>query len=279
MASGDEKLLTTFESLALAAGRRIMEVLRAGPRVEHKADASPVTQADRDAEAIILAGLRAALPGMPVVAEEETSAGIGPDEVGETFLLVDPLDGTREFVAGRGDFTVNIALVRDHVPALGVVFAPARGLLYAGGPGGAQEVHVDPGFTVVSRRPIRVREPAGRRRVVASRSHRTPQTDAFIARLAGVEIATVGSSLKFCMLAAGEADLYPRLGPTMQWDTAAGDAVLRAAGGHTLTTHGSPLRYGAFAGGGDAAFANPHFVASGGQGAGAVPTGATDRAF
>ncbi|CAM5507124.1 3'(2'), 5'-bisphosphate nucleotidase [Aquamicrobium terrae] len=256
-------MLDLFERLALEAGREIMRVYRAGGAVEHKADASPVTEADRGAERIILAGLRAAYPSIPCVAEEEVSAGIVPAGLGEAFFLVDPLDGTKEFVNRRTDFTVNIALVRGGVPEVGVVFAPCTGRLFAGRPGGAGLVEVDSSFHAGRRRPIAVRAGKPPLAVVASRSHNTPETDAYIAGLGKTEIVSVGSSLKFCLLAAGEADVYPRFGRTMEWDTAAGDAVLRAAGGTTVTLDGAPLAYGKRDQPHDSDFANPHFIARG----------------
>jgi len=259
----DRALLAELERLALAAGRVVMDFYRNGGPVESKADHSPVTAADRDAEAVILDGLRACAPGIPVVAEEETSAGRVPAELGEAFFLVDPLDGTREFVNRRDDFTVNIALVRRGEPVCGVVYAPARQALWSGSPGHAEAATVSPEHAVLSRRTIRARPLARPPVIVASHSHRTPETDAFIARYPGSEIVSVGSSLKFCLLARGEADIYPRFGRTMEWDTAAGDAVLRAAGGRTMTLDGKPLAYGKRNLPNEADFANPHFVAEG----------------
>lgn len=259
----DRAVLAVLESLALEAGRRIMAIRAHGFAAETKPDCSPVTQADREAEAIILTGLRAHFPGVAVVAEEEAAAGAAPQVTGKTFFLVDPLDGTREFVRGGADFTVNIALVRDGAPLLGVVYAPALATLYAGRPGMAEAVDADGRHQPGARRAITARQAGAPLKILASRSHRTAQTDAFIARLQPAELVAVGSSLKFCLLAAGEADLYPRLGRTMQWDTAAGDAVLRAAGGVTVTLEGAPLRYGGDVMAGDAPFVNPHFIAAG----------------
>lgn len=252
-----------LERLALAAGRRIMDIYRDGCAVEAKADASPVTEADRQAEALILEGLRKAAPGVPIVAEEEASAGRVPEALGELFFLVDPLDGTREFVNRRDDFTVNIALVRAGRPVQGVVYAPARNALYSAGPEGAEAASVSDNHVIIDRRPIATRPIADPPVIVASRSHRTPETDAFIARHPGAEIVSVGSSLKFCLLAEGRADLYPRFGRTMEWDTAAGDAVLRAAGGTMTTATGEPFVYGRRNQADDADFANPHFIAEG----------------
>jgi 3'(2'), 5'-bisphosphate nucleotidase len=187
--------------------------------------------------------------------------GRAPGDLGDAFFLVDPLDGTKEFVAGNSDFTVNIALIRAGAPDLGVVFAPASGRLLSGRPGSAEEAEVGPEFTVASRRAITVRHGAHPLFIVASRSHRTAETNAYIARFDGAEIVAVGSSLKFCLLASGKADLYPRFSRTMEWDTAAGDAVLRAAGGMTFTLDGNPLAYGKRNQPIDADFANPSFIA------------------
>lgn len=259
----DGEILSILEPLALAAGRRAVEIRQEGCATEQKADASPVTRADREAEAIILAGLRGRFAQVPIVAEEEASAGIAPETVADEFFLVDPLDGTREFVRGGDDFTVNIALVRDGVPVIGVVYAPARHALYTGRPGLAEMVVTDDRHQPLQRRPIVARDKATPLTIVASRSHHTPETAAFIAAHDRAECVTVGSSLKFCLVAAGEADLYPRFGRTMQWDTAAGDAVLRAAGGVTRMPDGSTFRYGPGTAAGDDTFANPNFIAEG----------------
>ncbi len=261
----DAAMLAELERLALAAGAEIMDVFHAGIVVEEKSDHSPVTEADRRAEVVILEGLRRAFPGIPCVAEEEASAGLLPPDLGEAFFLVDPLDGTKEFIKRRPDFTVNIALVRKGNPELGVVYAPAQGMLYAGRPGAAHAMTVDDDHRPGERRPISVRTCGETKTVVASRSHRTPETDEYIARHPGAEIVSVGSSLKFCLLASGEADLYPRFGRTMEWDTAAGDAVLRAAGGRTTLVDGGSFTYGKRNQADDVDFANPWFVAEGGS--------------
>lgn len=249
---------------AIEAGDLILEVRKRGLSVERKADFSPVTEADRAAEAAILKCLAVVAPGVPVVAEESVAAGTIP-EVCEEFFLVDPLDGTKEFVKGGDDFTVNIALVRRGAPVLGIVLAPATGDLYVGVAGeGAWRATVKAG-KVGQRQNIKVRPaPDGPILVVASKSHRTPETDDFIFRFDVGNLVSAGSSLKFCLVAAGEADLYPRLGTTMQWDTAAGDAVVRAAGGTVVTLDGEPLLYGPNGAEGAAAFQNPWFVAAGG---------------
>ena len=253
-------LLSFFEDLALEAGREILQHFRQGFTVESKADASPVTAADHSAERIILAGLAARLPDIPCVAEEKAAAGIIPD-CGDCFLLVDPLDGTREFINRRPDFTVNIALIRGGVPVLGVVHAPARGLLFSGGGDEAFEVEFRDA-KVTGRKKIRARaQPASAPVILASLSHRTPETDAFIARFPESRILSIGSSLKFCLLARGDADQNQHFGPTMQWDTAAGDAILRAAGGMTRDLDGAPQVYGSR--GENGGFRNPFFIAEG----------------
>ncbi|WEK51729.1 MAG: 3'(2'),5'-bisphosphate nucleotidase CysQ [Candidatus Kaistia colombiensis] len=259
----DDALYEALIATTLAAGRVVMQVYDGEFAVLHKGDASPVTEADKRAETVILADLARLAPDIPVVAEEACAEGRIPT-VGHTFFLVDPVDGTREFISRNGDFTVNIGLVRDGAPVLGLVYAPARGDLYAGRAGQGAEHFSIVDFEIVARRAIRVADPAPRPpRILASRSHRTPETDAFIAGFPGASLVAAGSSLKFCLMAAGEADLYPRMGPTMQWDTAAGDAVLRAAGGAVETTDGAPLGYGPGHGEGVSAYANPWFVARG----------------
>jgi 3'(2'), 5'-bisphosphate nucleotidase len=243
--TSDAELQRLFERLALEAGAAIMRVHAGRVRVEEKADRSPVTEADRAAEAVILAGLRAACPALPVIAEEEASAGLSPLDPGNEFILVDPLDGTREFIRGGADFTVNIALIRNGAPVAGVVYAPALPRFFSAAGGVAEEIKLAPdGARLGARGVIVVRCPPLVPRVVASRSHRTPETESFLAGFPGAEIVSIGSSLKFCLLAAGEADLYPRFGPTMEWDTAAGDAILRSAGGITHRPDGSILDYG-----------------------------------
>ncbi|TIS50588.1 MAG: 3'(2'),5'-bisphosphate nucleotidase CysQ [Mesorhizobium sp.] len=261
--SDDEAMLGVFEGLALDAGREVMRVFQEGCAVDKKSDSSPVTEADRESEKIILAGLRSAYPDIPCVAEEEVAAGITTPDLDGAFFLIDPLDGTKEFVNRRTDFTVNIALVRHGVPEVGVVFAPCTGRFFSGRPGKAEAIEVDGDYRIVGRRPIAVRAGGTPLAVVASRSHNTPETEEFIRDLGAAEIVSIGSSLKFCLLAAAEADVYPRFGRTMEWDTAAGDAVLRAAGGMTRTLDGEPLVYGKRNQASDTDFANPHFIARG----------------
>jgi 3'(2'), 5'-bisphosphate nucleotidase len=257
----DRRLLEAMITAALEAGCAANRIYQGAFAVHTKADDSPVTAADHEAEEIILRHLARQAPDVTVVAEEQCAAGNVP-LVADEFFLVDPLDGTKEFVHQRGEFTVNIALIRHAAPALGVVYAPASGRLFAGNvaEASAGRASLDPeNPRAAALQPIRVRAvPATGLTAVASRSHRTAQTDAYLSRYAIAQIVAVGSSLKFCLLAAGEADLYPRLGPTMEWDTAAGHAVLSAAGGRVLGPDAQPLRYG------KPQYRNSWFVASGG---------------
>lgn len=259
----DTDLAEALIPAALAAGRAILDVRARTVTVEQKADLSPVTEADRAAEVIILAALAEVAPEVPVIAEESAEAGHVPD-VGGVFFLVDPLDGTKEFISGGSDFTVNIALVRDNEPVMGIVHTPAAGTIHIGTAEGAWTGRVD-GDSVVDRRPIAVRGCADGSKVdvVASKSHRTPETDDYIAQYPVGDLVSAGSSMKFCLVAEGRADLYPRMGTTMQWDTAAGDAVLRAAGGKVVTLNGAPFPYGPTGAGGKAAFRNEWFIAAG----------------
>ncbi|MDQ0457122.1 3'(2'),5'-bisphosphate nucleotidase CysQ [Rhizobium paknamense] len=256
-------MLDVFERAALLAGREIMAVFHHGATVRSKEDASPVTEADERAEAVILSHLAAAFGDIPVVAEEAVAAGHIPATESGRFILVDPLDGTKEFIRKSNDFTVNIALVEDGVPTLGVVYAPASGVLYSGGSDGAEKVAVSADFEILHRQPIKARQTLSPPVAVASRSHAGPETEAFLAARAIRDTRSVGSSLKFCLVAEGDADVYPRYGRTMEWDTAAGDAVLRAAGGMTLTLGGTPLLYGKRKQAEDSDFANPFFIAWG----------------
>ncbi|MBH0236990.1 3'(2'),5'-bisphosphate nucleotidase CysQ [Methylobrevis albus] len=262
----DDDFLAFLIETALAAGREIMAVYEAGEiAVAHKADASPVTLADERAEAVILAALAAYAPGVPVVAEEEVAAGRVP-ETAERFFLVDPLDGTREFIGRNGEFTVNIALIEAGTPVAGVVYAPALGSVFAGIARGDSRRAVRAsvtGGTAGALEPIAVRACGEGVVAVGSRSHDTAETRTYLARYPVSDYRAAGSSLKFCLVAGGEADLYPRFGRTMEWDTAAGDAVLRAAGGKVVTVDGAPLAYGKRNQRGDCDFANPAFIAAG----------------
>ncbi|MCX7301774.1 MAG: 3'(2'),5'-bisphosphate nucleotidase CysQ [Rhodobacterales bacterium] len=250
-------LTEVMRRLALEAGEVIMKVY-ASPdfHVKAKSDASPVTEADEAADALISAGLRAAFPNVPLVTEEQAASH---SQSVSTFLIVDPLDGTKEFVQRRGDFTVNIAYVEHGVPIRGIVYAPAIGRLFYTNATGAsvEELGMPEKDKVGVTQPIRVSEPDNAAlMVVASKSHRDQATDDYITRYAVRDMTSAGSSLKFCLVATGEADLYPRLGRTMEWDTAAGHAVLAGAGGVVVRFDDhTPLVYG------KAGFANPFFIA------------------
>ncbi|TVQ57708.1 MAG: 3'(2'),5'-bisphosphate nucleotidase [Rhodobacteraceae bacterium] len=249
----DHAMTATLVRLAREAGAAVMAVYARDFEVAAKADESPVTEADLAADRVIVDGLAAAWPDIPVVTEERAeSHDLG---AGRTHFLVDPLDGTKEFVHRRGDFTVNIALIEDGRPVAGVVFAPAVGRLFRTDPAGGAVEEREDGTAA----PIAVADADNAAlRVVASKSHRDAATDAYVARYSVGTFRSAGSSLKFCLVAAGEADLYPRLGRTMEWDTAAADAVLRAAGGRTLVLGSdTPLLYG------KCDRANPFFVACG----------------
>lgn len=248
--------------LALAAGQEIMAERASRSGWELKPDGSVVTLADLASERIIVAGLEAEFPGLPIVAEERVSSGVLPVDIGDRFFLVDPLDGTREYVDGRAEFTVNIALVENGVPAMGVVIAPALGEGFAGLDKRAWTFRIGD-KDLVDLRPVRARPRPARLAAVVSRSHATPETLRFLEQFEISDQMSYGSSLKLCKVAEGVADIYPRLGRTMEWDIAAGDAILRAAGGSVTTLDGKPLRYGKSAQASDHPFANPSFVAFG----------------
>ena len=244
----DQSLLDELTGIASRAGDAIMRVRRAGAAVRTKADASPVTEADEAAEAIILNGLALALPGITVVSEEAASQGQMP-EVPDTFILVDPLDGTREFIDGRDEFTVNIAIIRDGRPVAGIVGAPALDAIWRGAIGaGSERLRLQPGAAAKAageRTILRTHaHQDGPWRAMVSRSHLDPKTEQWLTRFPAIDRMDCGSSVKFCRIAEGKADVYPRLGRTSEWDIAAGDAVLCAAGGVVLTLEGEPVRYG-----------------------------------
>lgn len=249
------RLLPKVRTIAHEAGQVILRFYNGGIDAATKVDGSPVTQADLAAEHVITPALHHIAPGVPVVAEEAMAAGHRPDISGGRFWLVDPLDGTKEFISRNGEFTVNIALIEDGRPVLGVVYAPAAGDLFAAaGPGTA--IHWVEGRHDY---PIRVRKPpADGLTVVASRSHGSGgEIEDFLSRYTVKDRVSCGSSLKFCTVAMGKADLYPRFGPTSEWDTAAGHAVLAGAGGRVEQPDGSPLVYG------KADILNPNFIAYG----------------
>ncbi|WP_265570291.1 3'(2'),5'-bisphosphate nucleotidase CysQ [Sphingomicrobium nitratireducens] len=250
--------LATLDALGEAAreaGEAILEIVRRGFDVERKGDQSPVTEADHAAEAVLLAALARHAPGVPVIAEEQVAAGKIPAH-DDTFFLVDPLDGTKEFIRGGEDYTVNIGLIAGGVPVMGIVFSPATQRLHLGLVG--EGAWLEGGGP---RRPIATRELGEERVAVASKSHLSQDTIDYLDQAFGgrsPERVSVGSSLKFCIVAEGRADIYPRLSPTCEWDTAAGHAVLLAAGGRVDGPDGKPLAYD------KKAYLNPGFVATAG---------------
>ncbi len=247
------ELIDQLAAAACEAGEAILQVVRRGFEVESKEDSSPVTEADRAAELIILAALARAAPGVPVIAEEEVAAGRIPAH-DDTYFLVDPLDGTKEFIRGGDDYTVNIGLIERGTPKLGVVFAPATSRLHGGWVG--EGAWLDEGRGRVA---IATRERSGATMAVASKSHLNQATIDYLEAAVGkCDYVSIGSSLKFCIVAEGRADIYPRAAPTSEWDTAAGHAVLLAAGGLVHGPDGGPLRYG------KKAFLNRAFVATSG---------------
>lgn len=233
-----------FVEIALAAGETILSIYGRDFTVRTKPDATPLTEADTAAEALIVDRLQALFPGIPVVAEEAVANGFSP-VLAERFILVDPLDGSNEFIARNGEFTVNIALIEHGIPIAGVVYAPALGKIWWGSRDGGAFAGKIQNHEIVETSPVKVRPaPENGLLAVGSRSHGSEDSDFRLDALEITRFSAVGSSLKFCLLAEGVADLYPRFGRTMEWDTAAGDAILRAAGGHVVDMAGHPLRYG-----------------------------------
>ncbi|HTV33110.1 MAG TPA: 3'(2'),5'-bisphosphate nucleotidase CysQ [Methylocella sp.] len=256
-----DDVVEIFAEIAIEAAKAVMAVYGSDAHARQKSDGSPVCDADEAAEAIILKRLSECLSGLPVLAEEAVAHGAG-QVLQKSFILVDPVDGTREFLSRSGEFTVNIGLVVEGVPSAGVVFAPALGLMWTGGRI-ATRCEIAPGMTLpraADRAIIHVRRPPERGLTAfVSRSHPEPATEVFLGKLSIAERCEAGSSLKFCKIAEGLADVYPRFGPTMEWDTAAGDAVLRAAGGIVCDEWGEPLLYGKV----DKGFKNGPFIAWG----------------
>ena len=249
----ENDLLEACITAARDAGAEILKLVAAGYEIETKSDLSPVTICDRAAEAIILRALAVAAPGVPIIAEEEVAEGRIPAH-GDTYFLVDPLDGTKEFVRGGDDYTVNIGLIVDGEPKLGVVYQPAIDRLWAGVVGDGAFVEDASGRTF-----IRTRDLGAKLEAVASKSHLTQSTVDYLCEAVGeCDYVSVGSSLKFCIVAEGRADIYPRLSPTSEWDTAAGHAILLAAGGRVDGPDGAPLGYG------KPAFLNRGFCATAG---------------
>ena len=252
-------LLSSIAELARRAGEKVLAIYsqQIGQQIEVtlKSDESPLTIADLQAHQVIVAGLNALTPQIPVLSEEASDIPFPVRKSWSRYWLVDPLDGTQEFLSRNGEFTVNIALIDDHVPVLGVVSVPTQHTVYTGSRTGGAFRRVGELAAV----PILVTSPAPPvLRVVGSRSHRDQATAASIARLGPHELVAVGSALKFCLIAEGKADLYPRLGPTSEWDTAAAQAIVEAAGGTVTTLNGAPLRYNT-----KDSLVNPHFLAAG----------------
>lgn len=251
-----DKLTTVMRRLSLEAGEKIMEIYNSDEfEVMLKSDDSPVTAADEAADALISAGLRTAFPDILLVTEEQSATH---SQTSDTFLIVDPLDGTKEFIHRRGDFTVNIALIENGIPTRGVVYAPAKDRMFFTQADGSSVEETGPfGDEIGTTEAIRVAHSDNDGlMVVASKSHRDQATDDYIAKYSVKDMTSAGSSLKFCLVATGEADLYPRLGRTMEWDTAAGHAVLNGAGGSVVRFDDlTPLSYG------KDTYANPFFIA------------------
>jgi 3'(2'), 5'-bisphosphate nucleotidase len=263
MSTSLSPILTKFVAIAADAGKVILSHYEMGTTARRKADQSPVTAADEEAEALIVGRLKTAFPNVPIVAEEAVARGEAVS-IGDTFILVDPLDGTKEFLARNGEFTVNIAQIEGTVPVCGVVLAPALGRGFAGDVATktaiAFDLSPDGSANLDSAKKIEARKaPDDGVIAMVSRTHRDIKTEEYLTQYAIKEMRAAGSSLKFCLLAAGEADFYPRHGRTMEWDVAAGHAVLAAAGGTVTQLDGSAFFYGKSA----QRFANPYFLARG----------------
>ncbi len=249
------QLIDPVVSLAVEAGKAILEVYASDFDVQVKNDQSPLTQADLASHRMIVAGLGKLTPEVPVLSEESGLPGFAERSQWNPYWLIDPLDGTKEFVKRNGEFTVNIALIEDHQPVFGVVHVPVRIMTYSGCRGVGAELRAD------GERPRRIRvarQSATPVRVVGSRSHRGTSLDRFLHNLGTFEMHPTGSSLKFCLIAEGAADVYPRLGPTSEWDTAAAQAVVEQAGGAVLEMDGKPLSYNR-----QSDILNPHFLVAG----------------
>jgi 3'(2'), 5'-bisphosphate nucleotidase len=253
------RLIDELTALVSLAAKAVLDIRSSPLDVRQKSDASPVTAADEASEEIVAEGLRRLLPGVDVVSEE-AAAKAAPRSIASTFVLVDPLDGTREFIAGHNEFAINLAIVAEGRPVFGLVAAPALHMIWRSkASGGAERLHLAPGASEASETAdIRTATPGDRLRALVSRSHLDDRTAAWLERRSAGR-TPCGSSLKFCRVAEGAADIYPRLAPTMEWDVAAGDAVLTAAGGAVLTPEGEPLRYGKI----DRGLLIPEFIAWG----------------
>lgn len=250
----DEALVSAVCDVSRAAGRATLQFYGGTVAVERKGDDSPLTAADKAAHTLILEALRKLTPGVPVLSEESSETEVAERRKWDTFWLVDPLDGTKEFIKGTGEFTVNIALVSGSEPVLGVVHVPVTGVTYWGRKGaGAFVARADGAPVAIRTRPANLE----RLVIVASKDHAGPQVEAMLKRLTTASTANMGSSLKFCLVAEGKADFYPRLAPTCEWDTGAAQCVLEAAGGAVTDTEGRRLAYN------KAELTNPSFLAFG----------------
>ncbi|CCB65204.1 MULTISPECIES: 3'(2'),5'-bisphosphate nucleotidase CysQ [unclassified Hyphomicrobium] len=257
-------MLDTLERIAIEAGTLIAKIRQGGANVMTKSDGSPVTDADQAAEDLIVRALQRVAPDIPIIAEESAASCVADHSTSRALFFVDPLDGTKEFIRGRPDYTVNICLVENRKPKLGVVFAPARGELFSSDGLASYRSAILQDASIGERSQIRASCGDGRLTAVASASHGNVETEDFLQKLPVDRKVSVGSSLKFCLVAMADAHIYPRFGRTMQWDTAAGDAVLRGAGGCTLTSDGRELEYGVPCAA-DGSYDNPHFISYGGD--------------
>ncbi|PTL74979.1 3'(2'),5'-bisphosphate nucleotidase CysQ [Vitiosangium sp. GDMCC 1.1324] len=250
----DEALVSAVCELSREAGRATLKFYGGNVSVERKADDSPLTAADKASHTLILETLRKLTPGIPVLSEESSETEVAERRKWDTFWLVDPLDGTKEFIKGTGEFTVNIALVSGTGPVLGVVHIPVSGVTYWGRKGvGAFKAEAGKAPVAIHTRPANLEKLV----IVASKDHAGPQVEALLKRLTTASTANMGSSLKFCLVAEGKADFYPRLQPTCEWDTGAAQCVLEAAGGAVTDTEGRPLAYN------KEQLTNPSFLAFG----------------
>ena len=256
------QLTQAIAKIALEAGSIVMQAYEAGVAIRRKPDQSPVCDADEQSEALILSALQRLYPHIPVIAEETASCGDLPNAQRD-FFLVDPLDGTQEFAQRNGEFSINIAFVRDARALCGTIFAPSQNRLWMASPGTGYEATVAAGQALPKLELLRRLHPRHadihHLRALTSRSNLNAETESFLKKCPDVQRHGMGSALKFGLIASGEADFYPRFGPTMEWDSAAGDAILRAAGGGIVTQSGEDLLYGKA----DQAYRNPHFIALG----------------
>jgi len=249
------ELIAPTTAIAISAGEAILEIYESNFSIREKKDSSPLTEADLRSHKIIINGLKSIKPELPIISEETPLQSFKERKQWTHYWLIDPLDGTKEFVKRNGEFTVNIALIKNHKPVLGIVHVPINSLTYIGCEGVGSKIY-DP---INGERMINVKRNPGKPiRIVGSRSHRGNTLEAFLQKVKNYELQSIGSSLKFCIVAEGNADIYPRFGPTSEWDTAAAQAVIEQAGGLVLTTDGEQLQYNT-----KQDILNPHFFAIG----------------